>query len=80
MCAKRCDECLFSSAKIVSDGRRLDVLEECRRTGKYFLCHKGTIRGRAVVCRGFYDNEPNQACQVAGRLGIAVFVDPDENS
>lgn len=73
---KRCDQCLYSSAKIVGDERRADVLESCRRTGSYFLCHKATIHGRAVVCRGFFDAEPNQACQVAERLGLVEFVDP----
>lgn len=70
VCAKRCDQCLLSQAKIVSDDRRAQVLEECRRTGRYFLCHKST---RAVVCRGFFDTEPNQVCQVADRLGLVQF-------
>ncbi len=76
VCAKRCDQCLYSTAKIVSDPRRLQVLNDCKRTGKYFLCHKSTIQGRAVVCRGFFDTEKNQACQVAERLGLVEFTEP----
>lgn len=74
--AKRCDQCLYSRGKIVTDERREDVLKHCRQTGKYFLCHKSTLTGGAVVCRGFFDTEPNQACQVARRLRIVCFVDP----
>lgn len=76
VCEKRCDECLYSSAKIVGDERRADVLQSCRQSGRYFLCHKSTMRGAAVVCRGFFDAEPNQSCQVADRLGLVLFVDP----
>jgi hypothetical protein len=77
VCEKRCDQCLFSSAKIVSDKRRKQVLLECRRKGTYFLCHKSTMAGRAVVCRGFFEIERNQACQVAARLGLVEFTEPD---
>ena len=50
---KRCDECLFSDAKIVDDDRRDFILKECRRKDTYFLCHKGTMTGKPIVCRGF---------------------------
>lgn len=76
--AKRCDECLFSKAKLVDDSRQQQILNNCRETGSYFLCHKGTLRGVAVVCRGFFDTEANQACQVADRLGLVEFIDPEE--
>lgn len=74
---KRCNECLYSTNKIVPDERRKELLALCKKKGKYFLCHKGTIAGSAVVCRGFYDEQSNTACQIAGRLGLTVFVDPE---
>lgn len=73
---KRCDQCLFSSGKIVDDERRDEVLENCRKTGRYFICHKATKRRDAVVCRGFFDTEPNQACRMATALRLVIFVDP----
>lgn len=76
VCEKLCDQCLFSKNKIVSDARREDILNESRRNGTYFLCHKSTIAGRAVVCRGFFETERNQACQVAARLGLVEFTEP----
>ena len=85
VCEKRCDECLFSNAKIVSDERKADVLDQCVRTDTHFVCHKHTIRELLregvgdgnVCCRGFYDHDPaaTSAMRIAGRLGIVVFVD-----
>ncbi len=76
VCEKRCDQCLFSSAKVVSDRRRLAVLRECEKKRTYFICHKATIAGRTVVCRGFFETQRNQTCQVAERLGLVEFTDP----
>lgn len=73
VCEKRCNECLFSNNKIVSDERKLNLLEQCARTGRYFLCHKH--RGVAVVCRGFFDEQANPMCQVAERLGAVDLVE-----
>lgn len=71
--SKRCDECLLSSAKIVPDERRDQILGDCAKDGRYFLCHKAP--DVAVVCRGFFDTQPNRACQVASRLGYVKLVD-----
>lgn len=84
VCAKRCDECLFSSAKIVDEERKAEVLREAARKDTHFNCHKHTIRAMAkegvgdgnVMCRGFYDNDPSATnlMRVMGRLGGVVFV------
>lgn len=62
--ARRCDECLFSSAKIVSDSRKEQILADCRETGNYFICHKDT----KACCRGYYDAGITQNVQVIKRL------------
>lgn len=71
---KRCDECLLSSAKIVDDDRRDQLLEGCRKDGTYFLCHKATLRNDAVVCRGFHETQGNIACRAADAWGLVVEV------
>lgn len=76
VCEKRCDQCLFSKAKIVDNKRREDILKNCATTGQYFICHK-SAHGKPVVCRGFFDDQPNQTCQVAGRLRLVHFVNPE---
>ena len=68
---KRCDQCLFSTARIVSAERKAEVLKLCERKGNYFVCHKTD----GVGCRGFYDEQPSQAQQVLGRLGMLEFVE-----
>lgn len=69
---KRCNECLFSKAKIVSDKRRDGILGHCERTGRYFVCHKT----KAAMCRGFYDAR-NPLVAVLGRmLDRIVWVKP----
>lgn len=86
VCATRCDECPFSPNKLVSAARRREILDDCKATDRYFTCHKGTIAGVEIVCRGFYDALSSTSIQLAQRFeamglvepgkGIA-FVDPD---
>jgi len=78
--SKRCEQCLMSKGKIVSDSRRDEILEQCERSGKYFLCHKGSMVNEEIVCRGFYDEVPNQALRMASRLGIVKFTEPEPES
>lgn len=76
VCRERCDECLFSPGKIVSDERRCEVLETCQRTDAHFICHKASIRGEDVCCRGFYDTNPAATNLMRGamRLRAVKFV------
>ena len=71
---KRCDQCLFSKDKIVGDVRRKEILAQCEADGTYFLCHKASIVGDDVCCRGFYDAEGSAIVQIAKRLGVVRFV------
>lgn len=79
VCNKRCDQCLFSAQKIVSDERRDQIIKDCLRTEAHFICHKHTIADSRsnVCCRGFYDTYPNatQAMQIATRLGFIEWVE-----
>jgi len=83
VCKKRCDQCLFSSAKIVDDERKRDVLRTCAEKDSHFVCHKFSIAegmGSNICCRGFYDADPaaTNLMRIAGRLGVVEFVDlPD---
>lgn len=75
---KRCDECLFSDARIVSKRRAAEVLKSCARNDSHFECHKGTMVGENIVCRGFFDTSSTNLIRIAGRLGAIDYVDvPD---
>jgi hypothetical protein len=80
VCKKRCDQCLFSSAKVVGDDRKLDILRDCVKEDAHFICHKFTLAegpGSQVCCRGFYDANPaaTNLMRIAGRLGAVEFVE-----
>ena len=77
--AARCNECLFSKDKIVSDERRAQILAECKRKDSHFICHKATISGQNVCCRGFYETQTSNLIRVMGRIGGIEFVNlPDD--
>lgn len=77
---KRCDQCLFSANKIVSDERKDDILKECVDENTHFNCHKATIRGENTCCRGFYDKDPksSMAMRFAAHLGLVRFVSVED--
>ena len=76
--ARPCDQCLLSAQKIVSDVRRRQILAETARKDCAFLCHKGTIAGRQIVCRAHYDaSGGGQLGRIARRLGAIREIDPE---
>ena len=77
--AAACDECLFSKNKIVSERRKREVLRECYEQGTYFICHKATMAGRAVICCNFAkstDGAGNATIRVATFFDAIDYVDP----
>jgi cell division FtsZ-interacting protein ZapD len=88
--AKRCDECLFSTAKIVSDSRKEAVIQHCIQLQVPFECHKFTIlrlqrggkkKDTTAACRGFFDNYKDEVSlmSVAERLDMVTYIDWDGN-
>lgn len=72
---KCCGQCLFTSKKIVSDERKASILEDCVRNDTHFVCHKASMKGEDVVCRGFFGNHDSSMIRIAGRLNMIEFVD-----
>lgn len=72
---ERCNECLFSDNKIVSNKRRKQVLDECRSQDAHFVCHKFTIANQEACCKGFYDSFGTNLIRIAQRLDVVEFVD-----
>ena len=72
ICAKRCDQCLFSPQRIVSKQRMADIVKGCRDTDNHFMCHKHDD----MMCRGYFETQPpSQMLRIAGRLNAIVYVD-----
>lgn len=75
VCEKKCDQCLFSENRIVSKARFAQIVKDCKREDRHFICHKGSITGNdKLVCRGFYDTQTSQLIRIAERLDLVKFV------
>jgi hypothetical protein len=72
--AEKCDECLFSSNKIVTDETKQQVLARCAKKDAHFICHKATVVGKDAVCNGFYKTRTTNLLRMAQRLEQIQFV------
>ncbi len=75
---KRCDACLFSAARLVSEQRKSLILRECDAKHTAFQCHKATLLGQYIVCRGFYDEHDSLVVGLAKLLNVVDFVMEDD--
>ncbi len=76
---RRCDQCLYGDNKIVSDARRKQLLRDTVGQDNHFLCHKATIVGEDVCCRGDFDaHGGGHLGRIAGRFGMIEVVSADE--
>lgn len=71
---ERCNECLFSKNKIVKNARRKEVITDCLRDGSHFICHKASIAGEDICCKGFYETQNCNLIRIAQRLNAVKFV------
>ncbi len=71
---ERCNQCLFSKNAVVSNRRKKDILNGCRKNDSYFICHKATIEGEDICCKGFYDTQTSNLIRIMQRLGAVEFV------
>ena len=71
-----CDECLMTDKKIVSNARRKQIVKETLRKDCAFFCHKATLVGREIACRGHFEaTGGGQLARIAGRLGAIREID-----
>jgi predicted ester cyclase len=56
----------------------VQILQECRTQDTHFTCHKATIEGKDVCCKGFYDNQPpTNLMRIAQRMRMVKFIEID---
>jgi hypothetical protein len=72
---KCCNECLFSKEKIVDNKRRKEILASCAKKDVHFICHKATIEGKDICCRGFYNSQTSNLMRISQRMGWVEFVE-----
>ena len=74
VCEKKCEQCLFSDNRIVSKTRMALIIKDCKKNDEHFICHKATIAGSNVCCRGFFDTQSTNLMRIAQRLNAVEFV------
>ena len=72
-----CGQCLFGKDKIVSSERKRDILSDCRQGDSHFICHKASIKGEDICCKGFYDTQTSNMMRISQRMGMVEFVDEE---
>lgn len=79
LASKRCSECLLSSERIVPGSRAAEIIRKCRTEDVHFVCHKGSLVGLNLHCRGMHETVgPSRAFRFAKACNIPVVeVDPD---
>ncbi len=84
VCRERCDECLFSPDKIVSQNRKNGIIRDCLANDQFFVCHKHSVEdseggptGEQVCCRGWFDSYGMETniIRIASRLHAIEEVD-----
>lgn len=78
LASRKCGECLASPRRIVSAARAAQLIRECRREDRHFQCHKGSLAGVNLHCRGVHEIAPSRAFRFAQAMGIAIReIDPE---
>lgn len=78
LASKKCSQCLLSPNRIVDADRVKDIIDGCTKEGTHFICHKGTIAGINLHCRGFHDQYGSLAHSIAQAYDIPIIeLDPD---
>lgn len=77
--AECCDECLYGKRAIVDGGRREEIQHELSLRDNYFICHKASIAGKDVACRGDFNARGcGQIGRIMGRLGLVRFINEED--
>lgn len=80
LASRRCAECLTTRNRIVSGERAAELVRDCRTRDVHFQCHKGSIAGLNLHCRGVHDiMGGDRAYRFARACGIPIReVNPEE--
>jgi len=80
LAARCCGQCLTTRNRIVPGERAAQLVAGCRRDDVHFQCHKGTIAGLNIHCRGVHEvMGGDRAYRMAVALGIPIReIDCDE--
>lgn len=75
-----CPTCVFRPGNLMrlNPGRLREMIDEATTNESCIPCHHQIwSRGDDAVCRGFFDRFPTQPLQIADRLDLVEFIDPE---
>ena len=67
----------MSKRRLVSEAAKIQILDDCERTQRHFVCHEASEVGEDVACPVWIAKHggQSQAYRMAGRLGIIRIID-----
>jgi hypothetical protein len=75
---RKCTECLFSLQRLVPPERAAELIKKTITKKKFFVCHKGSLAGRDLVCHGSFQQYVSPDWQQLLLLMEKIrFVNPD---
>jgi hypothetical protein len=78
LASRRCAECLVTKKRVVNGSRAAELVKQCRRDDVHFQCHRGTIAGINLHCRGVHEIAPGRAFRFAKAFDIPIReIDPE---
>ena len=81
VCAKVCNECLFSQNRLILDWHAQEIIDNCLKQDRFFICHKFNLLPNStndpVCCKGFYDRHKRDVLPIrlAEMLNAVEFVE-----
>jgi hypothetical protein len=58
--------------RIVSASRAGDLIRETKAADAHFICHKASLKGQDVACRGHHDAMPCRLARMSAHYGLPV--------
>ena len=73
-----CQTCVFRPGNVMDlrAGRLRGMIDQARGDDSAVVCH-ATLDGDNAICRGFFDRYPTTPLQLADRLGLITYLDPE---
>lgn len=72
LAARPCDQCLTTRNRIVPGARAAEIIRDCRARNIHFTCHKGSLLGENIHCRGVHDRYPSLSYRFARAFDIEI--------
>lgn len=79
--ARMCATCIGwpDNRMHLAPGRRDGMVADTLAADSAIICHKTLDLPCQAVCRWQYDRHPTMPLQVARRMGVVTYMDPDTN-